>query len=111
MLRILCACLVALFIPIAAIAETGIASWYESGHTTANGEKYIPNGISCAHKSLAFNSRVRVTNQNTGQSIICRINDRGPFIRGRIIDLSRGAARQLGMIGSGTAQVTVEVIQ
>lgn len=111
MFRTIAAFLIALLIPSFAIAETGIASYYYHGKRTANGERFIPDGITCAHKRLPFHTRVRVTNHRNGRSVVCRINDRGPFIRGRIIDLSRGAARQIGMIGSGTARVTIEVMR
>lgn len=89
-------------------AETCIASWYgaESGRRTASGEPFHPEGISCAHKTRPFGSAVTVTLLGSGRSIQCRINDRGPFVRGRCIDLSHGAARLLGM--SGTARVSVE---
>lgn len=89
-------------------AETCIASWYgaESGPRTASGERFHPEGVSCAHKSRAFGSTVTVTLLHSGRSISCRINDRGPFVKGRCIDLSRGAARRLGM--NGTAAVRVE---
>lgn len=89
-------------------AETCIASWYgsESGNRTASGERFHPEGISCAHKTRRLGSTVTVTLLNSGRSISCRINDRGPFVRGRCIDLSHGAARALGM--GGTARVSVE---
>lgn len=89
-------------------AETCIASWYgaESGRQTASGERFHPEGISCAHKTRPFGSVVTVTLLATGRSISCRINDRGPFIKGRCIDLSHGAANALGM--GGTARVSVE---
>lgn len=90
---------------LSATAQSGHASWYGSGRRTANGERFNPNGMTAAHRTLPFGTRVRVTNQRTGRSIIVRINDRGPFIRGRIIDLSRGAARAFGM--GGTAYVSV----
>lgn len=109
MIRFILAAFVALSVPVLASAET-MASYYYQGHTTANGERFNPDGISCAHKTLPFNTQVRVTNLNNGASIICRINDRGPFIKGREVDLSRGAARQIGMLGSGVARVTIEVI-
>jgi rare lipoprotein A len=89
----------------------GIASWYGpgfAGRKTANGEIFDPGLLTAAHRTLPFNSRVRVTNASTGQSVIVRINDRGPFIAGRIIDLSRAAAEVIGLTGSGVAQVTVE---
>jgi len=89
-------------------SECGIASHYSSGYQTANGERYNHLGISAAHKYLPFNTRVKVHNQRTGKSIIVRINDRGPFIHGRIIDLSTGAKRAFGM--DGLAPVCLEVV-
>lgn len=89
-------------------AECGVASVYWQGAQTANGERFNPDGISAAHKTLPFGSRVIVRNQRTGKSILVRINDRGPFVPGRIIDLSRGAARQFGM--AGLAQVCIDVV-
>src|SRR3974377_1129220 len=82
-----------------AFAECGIASTYSSGTQTANGERYNHMGVSAAHKTLPFGTRVVVRNQRTGRSITVRINDRGPFVKGRIIDLSTGAKRALGMDG------------
>jgi rare lipoprotein A len=95
-----------------ALAETGIASYYgpESGNVTANGERFRPDGISCAHRTLPFGTVVRVTDRATGRSVVCRINDRGPYVRGRVIDLSRGAARRLGIIKRGVARVKVEIL-
>ncbi|MES5489066.1 septal ring lytic transglycosylase RlpA family protein [Bradyrhizobium sp. INPA03-11B] len=89
-------------------AETCIASWYgrESGPRTASGERFHPDGISCAHKTRPFGQVVTVTHLGNGRTVRCRINDRGPFIKGRCIDLSAGAARAIGM--NGTAQVRVE---
>ncbi len=92
----------------AALAQCGTASWYHEGSRTANGERYRPDGISAAHRTLPFGTRVQVRNQKTGRSITVRINDRGPFIRGRIIDLSRGAQRALGM--GGLAPVCLAVL-
>lgn len=89
-------------------AACGTASWYHKGKRTANGERYNPDGITAAHRSLPFGTRVQVTNKRTGRSVIVRINDRGPFIRGRIIDLSRGAKRKLGM--GGLAPVCLKII-
>ncbi len=91
-----------------AFAECGIASTYSSGTCTANGERYDHTGISAAHKSLPFGTRVVVRNQRTGHSITVRINDRGPFVAGRIIDLSTGAKNALGM--DGLAPVCLEVV-
>ena len=95
--------------------ETGIASWYgfetyhqKDGHMTANGEAFDPNGLNAAHKYLPLPTFVKVTNLENRRSIILRVNDRGPFVDGRIIDLSAGAARKLGFYDKGTARVRVE---
>ncbi|GJD21630.1 hypothetical protein RIVM261_065860 [Rivularia sp. IAM M-261] len=92
--------------------KSGTASYYGYGDSTrtANGERFNPQDLTAAHRTLPFGTRVRVTNNWNGRSVIVRINDRGPFIRGRIIDVSLGAARQLGMISSGIASVKVEVL-
>jgi len=96
-----------LSIPITASAQTGIASVY-SGGRTANGERASPRGMTAAHRSLPFGTLVRVTNQHTGRSVVVRINDRGPFIRGRVIDLMPAAARAIGC--DGLARVTLEIV-
>ncbi len=91
----------------------GVASWYGPGfhgRLTANGERYDMNGMTAAHKTLKFGTKVRVTNKNNGKSVVVRINDRGPYAGKRIIDLSKGAANAIGMIASGTASVSVEVL-
>jgi rare lipoprotein A len=91
----------------------GWASWYGPGfhgNRSASGEVYNQNALTAAHRSLPFGTQVRVTNLNNGVSVVVRINDRGPFVRGRIIDLSAAAARVLGMMGSGVAPVSVEVL-
>ncbi len=88
--------------------ETGIASWYGPGFhgkKTSNGERYDQNAMTAAHKLLPFGTRLRVTNLENGRVTEVRINDRGPFVGSRIIDLSRSAARSLGMLGKGTARV------
>jgi rare lipoprotein A len=85
--------------------QRGHASWYKHGRRTANGEAFNPNGMTAAHRSLPFGTRVRVVNEKTGRSVVVRINDRGPFIGGRIIDLAQGAARQLGMDGVATVSI------
>ena len=90
--------------------QRGKASWYSMGHTTANGERYDPDGITAAHPSLPFGTRVRVTNLDNGRHVDLRINDRGPFHGGRVVDLSRGAARAVGMIDAGTANVSLAII-
>jgi rare lipoprotein A len=87
-------------------AETGIAAYYRGGRT-ASGELSGPDGFTAAHRTLPFGTRVLVTNARNGHSVTVRINDRGPYGRGRIIDVSHAAARELGMLGSGTARVTV----
>lgn len=94
-------------------SETGTASYYSStlnGALTASGETYSSGLMTAAHKTLPFQTIVRVTNVQTGRAVVVRINDRGPFVDGRIIDLSERAARDLSMIGSGTARVNVEVL-
>jgi rare lipoprotein A len=91
----------------------GIASWYGydgSGSRTASGERFNPEAMTAAHRTLPMGTRVRVTNTRNGRSVVVRINDRGPYIGGRIIDLSAKAARLLGMAGSGLAPVHIEVL-
>lgn len=90
--------------------ESCKASFYFTGSRTANGEAFKPDGISAAHKTLAFGTKVRVTNKKNNKSVVVRINDRGPFKPGRCIDLSRGAARVVDMIDAGVVDVKVEVI-
>ena len=98
--------------------ERGIASWYgyetrnkPGGHMTANGEAFDPDGLNAAHKYLPLPSHLKVTNLENGHSILLRVNDRGPFVEGRIIDLSAGAAKRLGFYEKGTARVLVETIR
>ena len=91
----------------------GMASYYGSefaGSRTANGERFDPAGFTAAHRSLAFHSRVAVTNLTNGQEVIVRINDRGPWGKGRIIDISHAAAREIGIHRSGTARVKLELL-
>jgi rare lipoprotein A len=85
------------------------ASWYKDGHTTANGEKFKPHGLTAAHKTLPFDTKLRVTYE--GKSVIVRINDRGPFIPGRQLDLSFGAARKIGCVDDGVCIVHYEIIR
>jgi rare lipoprotein A len=95
-----------------AVAQDGIASFYHEGQRTANGERYRPDGLTAAHRTLPFGTRVRVTHRGNGRSVVLRINDRGPAKRlNRVIDVSRGAAVRLGMIRSGVAPVSVEVVR
>jgi rare lipoprotein A len=94
--------------------EDGVASWYGPkfhGKATANGETYDMDGLTAAHRTLAFNSKVKVTNLENGKSVIVRINDRGPYAKSRIIDLSRKAARDIDMIQNGTAKVRLELLE
>ncbi len=93
----------------AASAQSGIASVYAyEGGRTANGERVSPRALTAAHKTLPFGTRVRVTNRHNGRSVVVRINDRGPFVRGRIIDLTPAGARALGF--SGLAPVTLQAV-
>ena len=88
---------------------TGVASWYGPGfhgRKTASGERFNQHALTAAHKTLPLNSYVRVTNLTNDESVILKINDRGPFVRGRIIDLSKGAARALGIHGTGRVEIT-----
>jgi rare lipoprotein A len=92
----------------------GNASWYGGkfhGRTTANGERFNKDGLTAAHRSLPFGSRVRVTNPATEASVVVRINDRGPYAGNRVIDLSRAAAKAVNLIGPGVAPVELEVLQ
>jgi rare lipoprotein A len=93
--------------------ERGQASWYGHpyhGRTTASGEVYDMNDLTAAHRTLPFGTRVEVTNLDNGRSVVVRINDRGPFKKGRIIDLSRSAARKLDMIEAGVVPVRVVLL-
>lgn len=94
----------------AAGPQLGLASFYNEPQPTANGEVFNPRAMTAAHKSLPFNTKVRVTNVDNGRSVVVRINDRGPFKPGRIIDLSEGAAAALGMREQGVANVRVEAL-
>ncbi|MBW4670466.1 MAG: septal ring lytic transglycosylase RlpA family protein [Cyanomargarita calcarea GSE-NOS-MK-12-04C] len=91
----------------------GMASFYGYGDSsrTSTGERFNPEGLTAAHRTLPFGTKVRVTNTGNGRSVVVRINDRGPFIRGRVIDVSLGAAKRLGMISSGVASVQIEVLE
>jgi len=95
-----------------AFAATGCggASWYGGSSKTASGERMSSGNFTAAHRSLAFGTRLKVTNSHNGRSVVVRINDRGPFIRGRVLDLSRAAAQDIGMVSSGTAKVCYEVV-
>ena len=94
----------------AAASQCGKASWYSMGTKTASGERMNASALAAAHRSLPFGTKVRVENLSNGRSVVVRINDRGPFTGGRVIDLTRGAAEQIGMIRSGVARVKVTVV-
>lgn len=93
--------------------DGGMASYYGNelaGNRTASGERFDPGGLTGAHRTLPFGSMVRVTNVANGDSVVVRINDRGPFSRGRVIDISHAAAREIGMHRSGTARVKLALL-
>ena len=92
-------------------SQTGVASWYGRqfhGRKTASGETFDMNGLTAAHRSLPLNCYIRVTNKNNGKSVIVKVNDRGPFHGNRVVDLSYGAAKSLGITNAGTASVSIE---
>ena len=89
----------------------GMASFYKSGKVTANGEAFNPHGLTAAHRSLPFGTIVRVENVNNGKSVVVRINDRGPFIDGRVIDLSLGAAKAVGLVDRGVGKVKIDILR
>ncbi|HLZ01915.1 MAG TPA: septal ring lytic transglycosylase RlpA family protein [Bradyrhizobium sp.] len=89
----------------------GVASFYSEDSETASGEKFDPNELTAAHPTLPFGTRLRVTNLKTGRSVTVRVNDRGPYVPGRVVDVSYSAARALGMVQSGTANVKLDVVQ
>lgn len=86
----------------------GSASWYALKSRTASGEMMNPAAMTAAHKTLPIGTKVKVTNLKNSRSVVVRINDRGPFVRGRLIDLSKGAAQKLGFVGAGHARVQIE---
>ncbi len=88
----------------------GRASWYALHSRTASGERMNPNMLTAAHRSLRFGTKVKVTNANNGRSVVVRINDRGPFVRGRVLDLSKAAASNIGMIGAGHAKICYQIV-
>ena len=92
-------------------ASHGVASFYTEGTQTANGEKFDTHQLTAAHPTLPFGTRLRVTNVTTGRSVTVRVNDRGPFVPGRVVDVSYAAAETLGMVGGGVAKVKLDVVQ
>lgn len=99
---------------VAGSSQTGVASYYHCslhGRRTANGERYNGDALTAAHKHYPFGTLVRVTNLKNGASLVLRINDRGPFIRGRIIDVSKRAAQELGFVRDGITRVDVQIVK
>ena len=93
------------------VASHGLASFYTEGTQTANGEMFNTLQLTAAHRTLPFGTRLRLTNVATGRSVTVRVNDRGPFVPGRVIDVSYSAAETLGMVGRGIAKVKLDVVQ
>jgi peptidoglycan lytic transglycosylase len=92
-------------------SQGGVASFYWQGSKTASGEKFDPKELTAAHPTLPFGTKLRVTNTHTGRSVTVRVNDRGPYVRGRVVDVSYSAADALGMVNKGVAPVKLEVVQ
>lgn len=90
---------------VSASAQCGGASWYALYSKTASGEPMDPTELTAAHRSLPFGTKLKVTNQKNGKSVVVRINDRGPFIKGRVIDLSKAAAKQLDFVSTGVTKI------
>jgi rare lipoprotein A len=93
------------------VTPYGLASFYKDDALTASGERFDPKKLTAAHRTLPFGTRLRVTNITTGRSVMVRVNDRGPFIPGRVIDVSYAAAETLGIVGRGVAKVKLRVVQ
>jgi peptidoglycan lytic transglycosylase len=93
------------------MASQGLASFYSEGARTASGEKFDANELTAAHPTLPFGTRLRVTNVATGRSVTVRVNDRGPYVPGRVVDVSYSAADALGMVGRGVAKVKLDVVE
>jgi rare lipoprotein A len=93
------------------VASHGLASFYTEGTRTASGERFDTSELTAAHRTLPFGTRLRVTNVATGRSVTVRVNDRGPFVPGRVVDVSYSAAETLGMVGGGIAKVKLDVVQ
>ncbi|WP_083827429.1 septal ring lytic transglycosylase RlpA family protein [Thiorhodococcus drewsii] len=101
------------FAPANAMVAQGVASYYGerfNGRQTASGERFNMNALTAAHKTLKFGTRLIVTNKTNGRSVEVTVNDRGPYVRGRTIDLSKAAARKLGMLGRGVAPVELKIL-
>jgi rare lipoprotein A len=92
-------------------AADGLASFYVEGARTASGERFDPHDLTAAHRTLPFGTRLRVTSLATGRSVTVRVNDRGPFVSGRVLDVSYSAADRLGIVGRGVAKVKIDVVR
>jgi len=88
-----------------------VASWYSTGKWTASGQRFDPNGLTVAHRTLPFGTKLKLTNPNNGRSIIATVNDRGPFIKGTGLDVSRGGAHELGFIKQGKTRLIMQVMR
>ncbi|WGS17629.1 MULTISPECIES: septal ring lytic transglycosylase RlpA family protein [unclassified Bradyrhizobium] len=93
------------------VASRGLASFYSEAQQTANGEKFDGSELTAAHPTLPFGTKLRVTDVNSGRSVTVRVNDRGPYVPGRIVDVSYSAAQSLGMVGKGLANVRLDVVE
>jgi rare lipoprotein A len=93
------------------VAMLGLASFYSEDRNTASGESFDKQGLTAAHPTLPFGTRLRVTNVGNGRSVTVRVNDRGPFVRGRIIDVTSAAAEVLGMVDTGVIMVTLDIVR
>jgi rare lipoprotein A len=99
------------FATMAGAEQSGRASWYSlPGNRTACGEKMNPRAMTAAHRTLPCGTKIKVTNKNNGRSVIVRVNDRGPFIRGRVVDVSKAAGQRIGLVATGVAPVRVTVV-
>src|SRR5262245_30989546 len=92
------------------VASQGVASFYSEDSQTASGEKFDKNQLTAAHPTLPFGTKLRVTDVKSGRSVTVRVNDRGPYVRGRVVDVSYSAAQELGMVGKGIANVKLDVV-
>ena len=93
------------------VTSYGLASFYSEGTRTASGEQFNPNAMTAAHPNLPFGTKLRVTDVASGRSVVVRVNDRGPFVPGQVVDVSYSAAASLGIIGRGTAKVKLDVVE
>lgn len=109
-LKILSLLLFSIVTEVRANEYKATATWYQCCKKTANGEVFDPNGFTAAHRSYPFGTTLRLTNPSNGATIIVRVNDRGPFIKGRELDVSRGSAQALGFFHKGTTKLLIEVI-